>query len=329
MSATQLAAGGAQTATTISTTQPLSNNGIVFTGYGYLYEGYNTSLYSVNPATGAQVGVTSTVSQTLVDLASCGFPPSITLKKNVVARYATGDQFGLSITGGGLSAGNTATTSGTANGVQSAVAGPVPAVASTAYTLTETASGTTNLANYVTSYACIDTANGNAPITTAPVTTDSFTVTLPTPTGALGQGVVCTFTNTSVPTLQVTKALGGARLAATDQFTTQIRTGSATGTVVNSTTNSTTTGTGSTVTAGTGTTGVYTGTVGTTYYVTEAAAGTTTLFNYTPLITCTDANGLQTGLPTNAAFPGSYAITPVAGASISCTLTNTPAPTSR
>ena len=50
-----------------------------------------------------------------------------------------------------------------------------------------------------------------------------------------------------------------------------------------------------------------------------AASGS--ISNYTQTITCTDANGLQTGLP-NAAFSGSLAITPVPGAAIACTLTN-------
>ena len=90
----------------------------------------------------------------------------------------------------------------------------------------------------------------------------------------------------------MTKALG-ARIANTNQFTVQIHTGGATGPVVNSTANSTTTGSGSTVTAGSGTTGTFVGAAGTTYTLTEAAAGTTVLADYTQTITCTDANGVQ------------------------------------
>ncbi|QWP75617.1 DUF11 domain-containing protein [Lysobacter sp. K5869] len=125
-------------------------------------------------------------------------------------------------------------------------------------------------------------------------------------------------------TLRLSKALGGGRVANTDQFTVAIRTGSATGTVVNSTANATTTGTGSTVTAGTGTTGTFNATSGTQYFLTEAGSGGAQLANYAARITCTDANGLQAGLPSGVAFNGSLAITPVRGAAISCTLTNTP-----
>lgn len=128
------------------------------------------------------------------------------------------------------------------------------------------------------------------------------------------------------PRITLTKALGAPREAATDQFTMQIRTGGATGTVVNNPANSTTTGTGSSVTAGTGTTGAYVATAGTSYTLTEAAAGTANLANYASTITCTDLFGLQAGLPNGAAFTGSLAITPVAGANIACTLSNTAQP---
>ncbi|GAA5196755.1 hypothetical protein GCM10023346_29890 [Arthrobacter gyeryongensis] len=124
------------------------------------------------------------------------------------------------------------------------------------------------------------------------------------------------------PRITLTKALGAPRQAATDQFTMQIRTGGANGTVVNSTASSTTTGTGSSVTAGSGTTGAYAATAGTTYTLTEAAAGTANLASYASTIACTDSSGLQPGLPNGATFTGSLAITPVAGANIACTLSN-------
>ncbi|GAB2737986.1 beta strand repeat-containing protein [Arthrobacter bambusae] len=124
------------------------------------------------------------------------------------------------------------------------------------------------------------------------------------------------------PRITLTKALGAPRQAPTDQFTMQIRTGGANGTVVNSTASSTTTGTGSSVTAGTGTTGAYVATAGTSYTLTEAAAGTANLAYYASTITCTDSSGLQSGLPNGATFTGSLAITPVAGANIACTLSN-------
>ncbi|MCZ9882117.1 DUF7927 domain-containing protein [Arthrobacter sp. B2a2-09] len=124
------------------------------------------------------------------------------------------------------------------------------------------------------------------------------------------------------PRITLTKALGAPRQAPTDQFTVQLRTGGAAGTVVNSTANSTTTGAGSSVTVGTGTTGAYAATAGTTYTLTEAAAGTANVAYYASTITCTDSSGLQPGLPNGGTFTGSLAITPVAGANIACTLSN-------
>ncbi|MFJ4028557.1 hypothetical protein ACIPWF_14370 [Paenarthrobacter sp. NPDC089989] len=125
------------------------------------------------------------------------------------------------------------------------------------------------------------------------------------------------------PRITLNKALDAPRLTDSDQFTMEIRSGSATGAVVNNTANSTTAGAGSTVTSGTGTTGKYTATPGITYYLTESGSN---LAGYAQAITCTDANGLQQGLPTGAAFSGSLALTPVEGADINCVLTNTAQP---
>ena len=143
---------------------------------------------------------------------------------------------------------------------------------------------------------------------------------------AAGSSIACTFTNRR-PTITFTKELGGSRAAAGDQFTVAIRTGGAGGTVVNATTKSTTTGSGVSVTAGSGTTGAYFATAGTAYTLTEAGASGATLANYNGLLSCVDTAGVQsTGLPTAVAFNPAlgYAITPVAGAALSCTLTNTP-----
>lgn len=126
------------------------------------------------------------------------------------------------------------------------------------------------------------------------------------------------------PRITLTKALGTARAGAGDQFTVEIHSGSATGPVVNATANSTTTGSGSTVGPGTGTTGAYPATAGSPYFLTESSAN---LAAYTTTIACTDSAGLQTGLPNGAAFNGSISVTPVAGAAISCTLTNNAIPT--
>ncbi|MCD4851763.1 hypothetical protein LN996_13155 [Arthrobacter sp. AK01] len=126
------------------------------------------------------------------------------------------------------------------------------------------------------------------------------------------------------PRLQLTKALDAPRLLDSDQFTVEIRTGSATGPIVSNTANATTTGTGSTVTAGTGMTGEYVANANATYFLTES--GGANLASYDSAITCLDANGLQAELPNGDAFDGSLDLVPVAGADISCVLTNTAVP---
>ena len=119
--------------------------GMTFESDSYLYVVTNDNpslLYKVNPNTGA-VSSGYPLNQTGIsdpsDMASCSYNGSLTLQKNVVGRAASSDQFNLSITGGGISGGNTATTSGTATGVQAAKAGPVVGLPGQTYTITETA----------------------------------------------------------------------------------------------------------------------------------------------------------------------------------------------
>ncbi|GAT88312.1 hypothetical protein [Paenarthrobacter nicotinovorans] len=123
------------------------------------------------------------------------------------------------------------------------------------------------------------------------------------------------------PRITLSKALDAPRLSDADQFTMEIRSSSATGQVVSNPANSTTSGSGSTVSTGTGTTGKYVADTGASYYLTES--GGSNLSDYAKTITCTDANGLQANLPSGVAFEGTLALVPVAGADIDCVLTNT------
>ena len=71
-------------------------------------------LYRVNPNTGAitDLGTQTGISGTPTDLASCTFNGSLAVQKNIVGRVAPTDQFTMTITGGGVTSGNTGTTSG-------------------------------------------------------------------------------------------------------------------------------------------------------------------------------------------------------------------------
>ncbi|GAA1949582.1 hypothetical protein GCM10009798_05980 [Nocardioides panacihumi] len=242
------------------------------------------------------------------------------------ARAKATDQFTVAIrtgsgTGTQVSSATNATTTGTGATVTAGTGttGTYVASSTKSYFLTESGAGATDLSLYNTTLTCVDSTGRTTGLPTNVAYTGNESIT-----PAVGANITCTLTNSAAsPTIKLTKALGSARAADTDQFTVAIHTGSATGPLVNPTTSSTTAGTGNAVSAGSGTTGTVTATAGTTYYLTEAASGTTTLANYTKTVTCTDASGIQTGLPTNAALGASLQITPVAAARISCVITNT------
>jgi uncharacterized repeat protein (TIGR01451 family) len=200
---------------TFSNAAANSFNGIAFDSTGDLFIQWSTSggdtvIEKINPSTGAVIAGPSTVSYTPtgggtgVDLGACSAPPTLELDKNVINRQADTDQFNLSITGGGITEGNTATTSGTANGVQPVSAGPLLGRVGTTYTFTETAAGTTTLANYTSTWQCVDRGAGNAVIRSG--TGQTFTLA-----PSAGQAIVCTFTN-SAPRLTLLKSSTATRV---------------------------------------------------------------------------------------------------------------------
>ncbi|ORM05986.1 DUF7507 domain-containing protein [Prescottella equi] len=161
---------------------------------GYLYVGRTGSsdLTRLNPATGATV--TTLRSMGMYDLGSCSDPYSIELRKDLPAgRAADGDQFLLEVTGGGVSTGNTATTTGNTTGIQSVKVGPLLGLPGTEYTIKETAKNGADLANYNVTWQCLD-AKTNAKLSSG--TGASGKMSLPSTKG--GASVVCTFTNGSL-----------------------------------------------------------------------------------------------------------------------------------
>ena len=238
-------------------------------------------------------------------------------------------QLALSITGGGISSDGAGTTAGTSLGLQragSATAGPVIGLAGTSYQIHgRAASGA--LANYSITASCLDAGNSAVPIPltpTGPGAATDFSLVFPAASSSAATAVSCTFKDTplAAPVITLTKAIATARMADRDQFSLAIHAGSATGPIVSSAAHATTSGSGSTVTPGSGTTGPFIASAGRTYYLTEAAAGTTDLRAYSATISCADAAGLQIGLPHGVPFAGSLAISPGNGAVISCVLTN-------
>jgi uncharacterized repeat protein (TIGR01451 family) len=134
-------------------------------------------------------------------VAGCPSNGSLQVQTDIVGRVSPGDQFTMTITGGGVSGGNVGTTSGTSTGLQTApgeVAGPTVAFPGTNYTLTEAAGtgSSANVANYLTSWACL---NGSTPFSSG--SGNSLALAFPSPEANTGAAIVCTFTNTpaSIP----------------------------------------------------------------------------------------------------------------------------------
>jgi hypothetical protein len=216
-------------------------------------------------------------------------------------RAVSGNQFHLRIAGG-TGADVVATTSGTTN-TPTQVATLEPALAGTAYTLSEAAAGSpaTVLSNYRTTYACTNTRTGGQ---TPSGSGTSFTVT-----PAANDDLTCTFTNSRIATLRLRKELPNGRSVAGDQFRLSIAGTDAPAAV-------TTTGTGS---AATGTVTHTTATAGSTYTLSETAASGAVLGNYATTYSCTNA---RSGGQTPSGSDTTFEVTPVAGDDLTCTFSN-------
>ena len=233
---------------------------------------------------------------------------SLKLTKQIVSsRINAADQFTYTVKSSLTSATLTSgTTTGTGNGPFSSAV--VSLASGLPLTLGETmATGSISaLASYNSRLTCKNASN----VTTVDIVTTSYNY------GTLnyGDAIDCTFTNTPLPLLTLTKALGGTRVFTGDQFTMNIATGAT------SVATTTTTGSGATVTAAS--TPQYLGAPSTTYTFNEAASGTTNLTYYTSGMACTNsyAPTTPTILPTSVGGT----VTPQLGDNIACTITNTP-----
>ncbi|MEV0192848.1 hypothetical protein AB0I39_30495 [Kitasatospora purpeofusca] len=226
------ATGTPLTSTTISAIDnPAANsyNGIAFDNAGHLFVEYTdgvstTYVKELDPNGGAVIEGPKPYSDNTflsVDLGACSTNPTLELQKDVVGRFASSasanDQFTLAVTGGGVT-GATATTTGTATGVQPVTVGPLIALSGTNYTLGESAASG-SLGNYTTTYTCVDTANGGTPVTSG--TGTGFTLPFPaTVSGLRSPSVLCTFRNTPVdpnPALTIVKSVDATDLTVAGQ----------------------------------------------------------------------------------------------------------------
>ena len=252
---------------------------------------------SVAPGTGTTVNVTPQAG----DAITCTFSntpiaPRLTLVKSIASRALASDQFTIAISNGGP----TASTTGTAT---SASTTTYTATAGTSYTLNEVAAAGANLTRYNSSYSCTNT--GVAGTTMPAGTGTSFNLT-----PQAGDNISCTFSNSAIaPKLTVNTVVAG-RILGTDQFTVGINNGGP---------SATTSGTQTTASAGPAT-----ATAGTSYLLTETAAGSpaANLARYTTTYSCTNATAGGPSVPSGGGT--SITVVPQAGDDISCTFTNTP-----
>ncbi|MDM7887425.1 Ig-like domain-containing protein [Curtobacterium sp. RHCJP20] len=179
--------------------------GIGFSADGYLFASVGSTVYKIDPGSGKQVGdpVTIAGGYTPSDLATCNYANTLSAQSSVDHRWASGDQFALEVTGGGVSTGNTATTADSTDGVQSQKAGAVLTTPKNRYTATQKAAGTTDLANYATTWRA-ENINSGAVIAQGDGNTAAFD--FPAATSADGTDVVVTFANTVKATHVATTA---------------------------------------------------------------------------------------------------------------------------
>ncbi|MGX1750697.1 SpaA isopeptide-forming pilin-related protein [Glutamicibacter protophormiae] len=166
-----------------------SVNGVAFDADGKGYLSSDTIVRSYDMPGWTNPKEVSKALSKSTDLASCGSPPTITIEKYIEGgRVAATDQFNLTLRQGGT-AGieiGTSTTAGDKDGLQDERVGPMPTVRNVELYFSESAAGTTKLADYASSYRCLVDGeqkvqgNGIAGVITIP---------------AHGQAVECRFYN--------------------------------------------------------------------------------------------------------------------------------------
>ena len=174
--------------------------GIAYSSDGYLFLAASSSsatIYKINPSSGSSVGtITISTNQPIVDLATCNYANSLRGQIDLRSRTAITDQFTVTSTGNGISSGNTATTTGNTTGVQSPVAGPNLTLGGANYTVTLSAAGTTDLADYSVGWTCV---NRTTSLQVATGSGSVATFTNPMTSTAQGTDVVCTFLVAPLP----------------------------------------------------------------------------------------------------------------------------------
>ncbi|MBS0022686.1 DUF11 domain-containing protein [Microbacterium paraoxydans] len=175
----------------------VQGNGIAFGNLGHIFvsvSGGGNRIIEVDLPRGQTVNTTSLGSFAPTDMASCTFPNTLTLKKDLPnGRQADTDQFALRVQSpaGYQVAQTDATTRGTQSGLQPDYAGPVFTNQGDTFRLSESPAGTTDPTRYDASLVCVQ-VNPDGSTTPVAVTADGQVTQ---PAGPLGTDVTCTYTN--------------------------------------------------------------------------------------------------------------------------------------
>jgi uncharacterized repeat protein (TIGR01451 family) len=264
---------------------------------------------TTNPATRTITANNLTIANSA---ATCTFTNKqssrITLTEIIDGRVNSVDQFTVNASGGGSLVGTTSATTTGSGTTASTTFYSSPAAALTL--ATGKAAGSTPLADYDTRLTCTNSYTGTGATLNASLP-NNLSTTSTSITPAAGDDITCIYTSTPKPRISLQKIIstsGNGRVADTDQFTLAI-TGAA---------SVTTTGAGSSVTSNPAS---LIAAAGSAITLTETAAGTADLNNFTTVYACTN-----TGTGGTAIIPGigtSFSFTPANKDIIACTFTNT------
>lgn len=186
----------------------VQGNGIAFGNLGHIFvsvSGGGNRIIEVDLPRGQTVNTTQLGTFGPTDMASCTFPNTLTLKKDLPeGRHAATDQFALRVQSpASYQVTQTdATTRGERTGLQPDYAGPVFTNQGDTFRLSEAATGTSDASRYDESLVC-EQVNPDGSTTPVTVTADGQVTQ---PSGPLGTDVTCTFTNVRLaPDLALSK----------------------------------------------------------------------------------------------------------------------------
>lgn len=177
-------------------------NGIAFDADGTVYLGDYNRVERYDPITWEHLGTRTSRLERSSDLASCSSPSSLTVRKDVVSRAQSSDQFTISMSEGAAEIGS-ATTTGSGLGIRPEQVGPFPVRSGKTYSFAEAGASGTDLTAYDSEWSCHDLTSGT---TLASGTGTAGEITVPAPQPASGSSIVCDLKNSARSTLTLTKA---------------------------------------------------------------------------------------------------------------------------